>query len=148
MRNQQLVKYFEKYSVCNMSLKQLSNILDEYFVKGDELSIIDIIKYQIHCIPENIFRYLLLFISDYEKKMKIYYYAIKQERFDLLKNIKGLRIMDYKKILEKIHKENQKQILISDLEKAMKKEKQVKQSISRDTYLKKHYKKISGNLYI
>lgn len=146
MRNEQLEKYFEK-KLCYISLKKLRDIIEEFYIKGDELSIRMVIKNNIECISKDNFRYLLLFISDYEKKMKIYYYAVKNGRVDLLSDIKGLRSKDLENILALIKQEDKRALIIKDLNRALRKENEASKEQKRSKSLKSNYKKISSIVY-
>lgn len=88
----------DKYVICNITLKVLSYMMDTLYSKGNEMSIRQIIKDTINCIPLGIFRYLILNISDRTKKVRIFKYALDAGRFDLVPSIKGLRSEDYAKI--------------------------------------------------
>jgi hypothetical protein len=147
MKNDKLEQYLQKY-LCHIPLKQLSKTLEANYKKGDEVSLKNLIKKEIDCIPKENFRYLLLFIADHETKMKLYFYAISAGRIDLLNDIRGLNSKDFKKILESFRSETKRAMVAKDLNKALKRENELKAEEKRSKGLKQFYKKISPTLYI
>lgn len=131
-QEKELVDLLKGDTLCNKGIKTISPIIDKYYKEGDEIDFKSVIKKTIHCIPLNVFRYLMLYVAGKEIKMKIYAYAILKERLDLLPSIKGLTSKDYKlvsKYYEDISskREDIKELLVKEINKAIKKEKSKEQ---------------------
>lgn len=111
--------------ICNLKVKELYPIMEKIYEKGDEISIKDIIKKNIRCIHLDIFRYLILFVSSRQTKMKIYFYSLEANRMDLLSSIRGLTSIDYSSIYEFYRNSGKKEIktlLLKEFNKARKRE--------------------------
>lgn len=114
-----------KDTMCNMKLKELTPIFEKDYIQGDEVSVKEIIKSSITCIPKDIFRYLMLFVAEEEKKMQIYFFALRVNRMDLLSSIRGLTTKDYKIMIDSYkntNKEDIKRHLYNEYRKAAKRE--------------------------
>lgn len=138
-QEKELVELLTGDTLCNTSLKDVSSIIDKYYKQGDEIDFKSVIKKTLHCIPLDVFRYLMLHVADKETKMKIYAYAASKERLDLFSSIRGLTVKDYNLVSEyydKIpsKKENIKELLVKQLNKAIKKEKVKEQSKNEKKY--------------
>lgn len=121
----------DRETICKINIKVLSALMDTFYIKGDEITIQKIIKNRIDCIPLDIFRYLLLHVADKQTKMKIYFYALKANRLELLSSIRGLTSKDYDlmyKSYKDYNDEDKKLLLLKQISKAIKNENNKKAS--------------------
>ena len=124
-----LTQFLSSENLCLVKLKELSSRVEEFYKEGDEIDFVEVMKKTVHCLPLDVFRYLMLFVANKESKMKIYSYAIQRGRFDLLSSIRGLTTKDYTLLRNhyvtlSIKNQFTEELLITELNRAIKKEKE------------------------
>lgn len=139
MSKKDILKLLKEEDLCKVHLDKLVNIVDKYYLTGDEFDFKEIIKKSIHCIPLNLFRYLMLFVANKETKMKIYNYAVEKGRTDLLSSIRGLTTKDFSLVSQSYNKNPHKkpeieEFLAKQLSKAIKKEKEKNEKKNEKKY--------------